>query len=105
MSRGDASFSQDASERPVQPPEWTLGPDLVSEDQDDGKPAFYGENVAAKMAQVPERYRGIYRKAMRGRSMKAAIHAQCLECVGWQREEVRKCADPACSLYPYRPYR
>ena len=53
---------------------------------------------------MPESCRGHYRKAMRGRSMKAAITAQCLECVMWVRKEVELCTDTGCPLFPYRPF-
>ncbi|MGB2985017.1 MAG: hypothetical protein WBE26_03965 [Phycisphaerae bacterium] len=51
---------------------------------------------------IPQRYRRLYRKAMAGRSLKAAIRAHCLMCVGWQEREVRLCMAPSCPLYPYR---
>jgi len=63
------------------------------------------ERIQACLASMPARYRAIYRQAMSGRSRKAAITAACLECVGWEREGVRRCTSPACPLYPYRPYR
>ncbi|MBT6050040.1 MAG: hypothetical protein HOG49_24850 [Candidatus Scalindua sp.] len=31
-----------------------------------------------------------------------AIRAQCLECVGWVANDVRKCSSPKCSLYGFR---
>ena len=37
-------------------------------------------------------------------SPRQAIRAQCLECVGWVRDEVSRCSSPLCSLYPYRPF-
>ena len=51
---------------------------------------------------VPSRYRGLYDRAMRGRSRQAAIRAHCLMCVGWQSREVALCTAPGCPLYPYR---
>jgi hypothetical protein len=36
--------------------------------------------------------------------MKAAIKAQCLECMGWSRKDIDGCTDLACPLYPYRPF-
>ena len=36
-------------------------------------------------------------------SLKAATTLKCLECSGFQRAEVRNCACPGCSLYPFRP--
>jgi hypothetical protein len=57
-----------------------------------------------RLEQIPKRYRPAYRAAMRGRSRKAAIKAQCLECCGWERTEVQACTDTGCPLHPYRPY-
>jgi len=54
---------------------------------------------------IPKQYITIYKKAMGGRSRKMAIKAFCLECVGWQRNEVVLCTDKNCPLYPYRPYK
>ena len=62
------------------------------------------EKIAERRKQIPAKYKGIYDKALRGRSLKTAVHAQCLECVGWQLREVEKCTDTACPLFPYRPY-
>lgn len=60
--------------------------------------------VKKRLSNMPDVYRGIYKKAMTGKSFRFAIHAQCLECVQWQRIEVAKCTDLGCPLYPYRPY-
>jgi len=54
---------------------------------------------------IPERYKKQHEKALRGHSLPAAINAKCLDCMCWQREEVRKCTITDCSLYPYRPYK
>ncbi len=53
---------------------------------------------------IPKVYQNNYQKAMRGRSHAAAIKACCLECVSYQREEVRLCVDSGCPLWPYRPF-
>jgi len=63
------------------------------------------ELIEQRRKQIPDIHRTNYDKALRGRSMKAAIKAFCLECVCWQKEEVRLCTDLACPLYPYRPYK
>ncbi len=59
-------------------------------------------------ASIPTTRQGAYIKlwerAMAGRSKVAAIKVKCLDCCGWQKEEVRNCQVPACPLYPYRPY-
>jgi len=54
---------------------------------------------------MPERYRANYDQAVSGRSRAAAVKAICLECVCFQKEEVRLCTSLACPLYPYRPYK
>ena len=60
--------------------------------------------VTAKMAIIPVKYRSTYRKAMTGKSLRAAVNSFCLECTGWQREEIRLCTSPACPLFCFRPY-
>ncbi|HSW63971.1 MAG TPA: hypothetical protein VLH56_11790 [Dissulfurispiraceae bacterium] len=62
------------------------------------------EKVKKRIESVPKVYRGIYQRAVEGRGLRAAIKSQCLECVCWQREEVKICSDSACPLYAVRPY-
>lgn len=62
------------------------------------------ERIAKRRADMPKAYRGIYDKAMGGASKAAAIHAFCLECVGWDRNAVKRCMSTPCPLFPYRPY-
>lgn len=61
--------------------------------------------IDERRAEMPEIHRANYDKALRGKSMKAGIKAFCLECVCWQKEEVRLCTSLACPLYSYRPYK
>jgi len=61
--------------------------------------------VADRLSQMPVTCRNTYLRAMRGKSMAAAIKAHCLECCGWQRREVEMCTALACPLYPYRPFK
>jgi len=72
--------------------------------QKDQRPKTPEEKIAKRRADMPKRYRNIYDKAMSGKSRAAAMHAFCLECMGWQRIEVELCTSPACPLYAYRPY-
>lgn len=58
--------------------------------------------IAARRAEIPKLYRGIYDRAVSGKSRKAGMRAFCLECVGWQRTEIDLCTDLACPLWPYR---
>ena len=54
------------------------------------------------VSQIPVKFRGLYRRAMTGKSRKAAIRAHCLMCVGWVAEEVVLCTAKTCPLHPYR---
>lgn len=63
------------------------------------------EQVAERRAQMPRKYRGQYDRAVAGKSLRACINAQCLECVAWVSREVTLCTDLACPLWAVRPYR
>jgi len=60
--------------------------------------------IEKRRADMPKAYRANYDKAVSGASLRAAINAQCIECVCWQREEVRLCTSLACPLWAVRPY-
>lgn len=62
--------------------------------------------VLARLEQMPPTCRLTYIRAMRGRSMRAGIATFCAMCYGWDahRQGISACTDPACPLYPYRPY-
>ena len=62
------------------------------------------KRIDKRRADMPKVYRATYDKAMTGKSLRSAINAFCLECVMWQREEVRLCTSVACPLWLYRPY-
>ena len=62
------------------------------------------EQIAERREQMPKIHRANYEKAMKGRSLRAAVNSFCAECTMWQREEVRLCTSLACPLWPYRPY-
>ena len=51
---------------------------------------------------VPPRYAKMYKRAMSGKSRKAATRMQCIECMGYVESEVELCTDPGCPLFPYR---
>jgi len=61
--------------------------------------------IAAKTAAMPAKYRRLYVRAMTGRSLRAAVNAFCLECVAYQRDEVRHCTAATCPLFAHRPYK
>jgi len=63
------------------------------------------ERIRRRRADIPPLHRKTYDRAMQGKSMKSAIKSFCLECTGWQKEDVRLCTSLACPLYPYRPYK
>ena len=56
----------------------------------------------AYVDEYPPSTRESYRRAMEGRSRKAAIRAFCVMCMGYQPHHVRGCTAPGCPLYPYR---
>jgi hypothetical protein len=61
------------------------------------------QQIRERRGEMPRLYRGIYDKAMTGKSRMAAMRAFCLECCAWQIKEVHLCSSPACPLHPYRP--
>lgn len=52
---------------------------------------------------VPEKYLRRWNSALKSKSRKAAMDMFCLQCVGFERAEVRKCTAPGCPLYKWRP--
>ena len=62
------------------------------------------EQIAERLAQMPSKYRATYRRAVKGRSLRACVNAFCQECVCWQSREIRLCTDSACPLWAVRPY-
>ena len=58
--------------------------------------------IAERRDQMPKKFRSVYAKSLKRGNLRAAINAQCLECVGWVSDEVRKCTDLACPLYVHR---
>ncbi len=63
------------------------------------------EQIRERLRQMPPKYRGTYRRAVEGKSLRASINAQCLECCGCQSIEVALCTDLGCPLWSVRPYR
>lgn len=51
---------------------------------------------------VPTKYHPLFKRAYSGRSRKAAIRANCLECMCFSEKEVRTCPIPHCPMYLYR---
>lgn len=51
---------------------------------------------------IPKRYQKLYDRAMKGKSRKAAMKSFCIECMGYDHEEVLNCVDEGCPMFPYR---
>ena len=63
------------------------------------------EKQKAYCRDVPPLYVGIVRRAFDcAASPRQAIKAKCLDCCGYQRDEVRHCTVILCPLWAYRPY-
>ena len=59
---------------------------------------------AGRLKTAPSSVRGILKRAWAGNSRKSGVQAFCLECQGFERNEIRNCTAFACPLYEYRPY-
>jgi len=62
------------------------------------------EQIKERRESFTPLYKPVYDRAVKGRGMRAAITAQCLDCCACQREEITLCTDLACPLYCKRPY-
>ena len=58
----------------------------------------------AVISESPARYRTIMERAFTTNRKSLAIKAFCLRCVGYEREEVRRCTSFGCPLWTHRPY-
>ena len=63
------------------------------------------DKVEKRLNDIPVLYKNHYKKAMNGKNRASAVKAFCLECMGWQRNEVAKCDAVACPLFLYRPFK
>jgi len=64
--------------------------------------------VDARIDAMPKCRQNVYKIAMKGKNPTIGIKAFCQFCFGWDsnsKTEIHNCTDPACPLYPYRPYR
>jgi len=60
---------------------------------------------AARLATTPEASKGHFVAAWAGKcSPRRAIKAQCLECIGFDRQAITDCTCYACSLWEFRPF-
>lgn len=54
---------------------------------------------------VPDKHKLATQRALLGQMGKAlALKQKCLQCCGYQREEVKACTVITCALHPVRPY-
>jgi hypothetical protein len=63
------------------------------------------ETVSKRIAEAGDLYRPLMRKAYAGDcSPRQAIKAQCLICVGYDRDSITHCSGYSCPLHSFRPY-
>ena len=63
------------------------------------------KRVAAVISGAPESVKKSLAGAFSGSvSPRAAIKAQCLVCVGYDRAAIRDCSGYSCPLWAYRPF-
>jgi hypothetical protein len=61
--------------------------------------------VMRMVRDAPESAKRILTRAFSGAaSPRAAIKAQCLTCVGYDREAIKNCTGWSCPLWMYRPF-
>ncbi|MCJ7776854.1 MAG: hypothetical protein MUP16_00850 [Sedimentisphaerales bacterium] len=63
------------------------------------------QQIADRLAQIPESQLEIYLRATKGKNRAAGVKAFCYQCCGYEREEVKLCTDLGCPLWMYRPGR
>lgn len=61
------------------------------------------ESLKQILASTPKRFHPVALKVIEG-SRSAALKLKCLDCTHWSTPEIRHCAIPSCSLFPFRPY-
>jgi hypothetical protein len=63
------------------------------------------DRVAAVLKDAPESARNTLSQAFSGSaSPRKAIKAQCLVCVGYDRNSIKNCTGWSCPLWMYRPF-
>ncbi len=67
------------------------------------KMTAFAQTFAAQRADFPRMALPIIRRAEKG-SLPDAIKLKCLDCVAFERKEIRDCVIVSCPLYPHRPY-
>lgn len=63
------------------------------------------EKVIQVVSEAPESAKKALTQAFSGSaSPRAAIKAQCLSCMGYDRESIKNCSGWSCPLWKYRPF-
>jgi hypothetical protein len=63
------------------------------------------QQIEQRRENIPRKYRRLYDRAVSGKSLRASINCQCLDCCDWISSEVILCSDLGCPLFAVRPYR
>lgn len=70
--------------------------------------ALLSENYSVEQSifkTLPKVYKKLFWLCVRSKPRNSdAIKAKCLDCTGYQKEEVRHCKATACPLFKVRPY-
>lgn len=62
--------------------------------------------IDRQQREVPAKYRPLQLRVLHGTATpREAIKAMCLECLGWERNEVAHCTSMDCPNYLYRPFK
>ena len=75
------------------------------------KQAQQGQNLERKRAVMLQQVSedapskvGVFRSAYGGKSLRAAVNAQCLMCCWMDVSAIRDCTAPSCPLFAVRPF-
>lgn len=61
--------------------------------------------IAKRISEAPESVKKALSQAFScAASPRAAIKAQCLQCVGYERDSIKNCTGYSCPLWCYRPF-
>lgn len=62
-------------------------------------------NLGQYLRLLPKAYKRLWFRAHTGDLTRAAaVKAKCIDCSGYQKEEVTNCQVSTCPLHKYRPY-
>ncbi len=64
------------------------------------------DRQSAKLKEIATRnprYKKTFERAFSGKSLRAAVRAMCIECIGFEFDAVVNCTAPECPLFNQRP--